>query len=60
MKIKHISQADQINSKNDIKVIEMVVCPFCGEEDFDLIGLKSHLLNDCENFINTKFLKRVF
>ena len=25
-------------------------CPFCGENDFDLIGLKSHILNHCEKF----------
>ncbi len=29
-----------------------VVCPFCGEGDFDLVGLKMHLLNDewCPQF----------
>jgi hypothetical protein len=32
----------------------MLVCPFCGENDFDLIGLKAHLLNgDCEAFAHT-------
>lgn len=26
-------------------------CPFCGEDDFDLIGLKLHLLNyRCDAF----------
>ena len=32
--------------------IDMEVrCPFCGEEDFDLIGLKTHLDNgDCDAY----------
>lgn len=25
-------------------------CPFCGESDFDAIGLKSHLLRYCEEW----------
>jgi hypothetical protein len=25
-------------------------CPFCGEGDFDTVGLKSHLMNHCEEF----------
>lgn len=28
-------------------------CPFCNEEDFDLIGLKYHLLTYCEEFRKT-------
>ena len=32
-----------------------VTCPFCGEGDFDLYGLKIHLLNGwCEAFNNTE------
>ena len=28
-----------------------VVCPFCGEDDFDLLGLKFHLVRGwCETF----------
>lgn len=28
-----------------------IVCPFCGEGDFDLIGLKEHLIYIwCESF----------
>ena len=30
------------------------VCPFCSEDDFDLIGLKYHLLTYCEQFEKTK------
>ena len=30
-----------------------IVCPFCGEDDFDLIGLKAHLMAGCEEFDNT-------
>ena len=27
-----------------------VECPFCGEDDFDLIGLKYHLIVYCEKY----------
>lgn len=30
-----------------------VVCPFCGENDFDLIGLKCHLARHCEPYDKT-------
>lgn len=30
-----------------------VSCPYCDEDDFDLIGLKSHLLNHCVVFEST-------
>ena len=30
-----------------------IICPFCGEEDFDLIGLKHHLQNHCEEYAAT-------
>jgi hypothetical protein len=37
------------------------VCPFCHEEDFDLIGLKSHLLNgNCPVFEDTEFIRSLF
>lgn len=29
------------------------ICPFCDESDFDLIGLKTHLLNWCKVFTDT-------
>jgi hypothetical protein len=33
----------------------MIECPFCGDKDFDLVGLKGHLLNgDCEEYIHTE------
>lgn len=28
----------------------MIVCPFCNEDDFDLIGLKLHLLRWCDAY----------
>ena len=28
-------------------------CPFCDEDDFDLIGLKNHLIWGCEAYANT-------
>src|SRR5882724_7279393 len=35
-------------------------CPFCGEADFDAVGLKSHLHSDCEPFEATPQLSRIF
>lgn len=31
----------------------LTVCAFCGEKDFDLIGLKNHLENHCDKFRET-------
>lgn len=39
-----------VNDKEE----ELCECPFCHEPDFDLIGLKSHLMNDCEKFRDTR------
>ena len=33
--------------------MEYVACPFCGDEGFDLIGLKYHLENYCKSFAVT-------
>ena len=33
---------------------EEITCVFCKEEDFDLIGLKHHLLNHCKEFEETE------
>lgn len=33
----------------------MITCPFCGDKDFDLVGLKGHLLNgSCQEFDRTE------
>ena len=32
---------------------KMIKCPFCGEDDFDKIGLKIHLVLYCETYANT-------
>ena len=37
----------------------VVSCPFCGEDDFDLIGLKSHL-RDCDAYQEIETLGRIF
>lgn len=29
---------------------EVCVCPFCNETDFDLVGLKIHLMYNCEEY----------
>ena len=35
------------------ELIESLICPYCKETDFDLIGLKGHLLYDCTVFSET-------
>lgn len=37
-----------------------VVCPYCGEKDFDLVGLKNHLLAHCDKFRKTETLQNVW
>lgn len=32
--------------------MNLISCPFCNENDFDFVGLKSHLLNYCDVFIS--------
>ena len=49
------------NAPSSCTVDSLVRCPFCGEDDFDLIGLKSHLQHgECEPFENTELMSRVF
>ena len=31
-----------------------IICPFCEEDNFDLIGLKIHLLNHCSIYDKTE------
>ena len=35
---------------------EVLVCPFCGDDDFDLIGLKHHYLHHCDEYNETKLV----
>lgn len=35
---------------------ENISCPFCGEEDMDLAGLKYHLTYHCERYDETETL----
>ena len=35
-------------------------CDFCGEDGFDLIGLKDHLLHHCKKFEETRELPQDF
>lgn len=40
---------------SEIKGPEVIECPFCGEKDFDLVGLKGHLLSGaCEEYNHTE------
>jgi hypothetical protein len=47
----------EILNKNIKKIVQ---CPFCDENDFDLIGLKDHLRTDCKIFDSLPKLKSVF
>lgn len=41
--------------------IDYKTCPFCGENDFDAIGLKLHLsCGNCERYNNVPFLRSMF
>ena len=49
---KEIIKILRISDKTDQLECECqyIVCPFCGEDDFDLIGLKHHLNVHCDNY----------
>jgi len=32
-----------------------IVCPFCGEDDYDKAGLRHHLKNYCEEFNSVEY-----
>lgn len=37
-----------------------LVCPFCGDDDFDAIGLKLHLATYCEAYASLEVGNRVY
>jgi hypothetical protein len=37
-------------NEDHVATAENLTCPFCGEDGFDKIGLKGHLLEFCEVF----------
>ena len=50
--------SDDLLVKNVGNAKEYVQCPFCGEDDFDLVGLKGHLENGwCEVYESTTKLR---
>lgn len=61
MKIYKVSDVkemvdNKINPSPDVSL----VCPFCKDDGFDAVGLKSHLLKgDCKVFNNIENIKRV-
>ena len=53
-KTQHASSASRLSDGLADEPI-YVSCPFCGEEDYDLIGLKMHFLNGwCDEFNDLK------
>lgn len=38
---------------------KLVKCPYCGEDNFDLIGLKYHLENYCRVYKDTPILEKL-
>lgn len=45
---------------NEPKPDDGITCPFCGEDDFDKMGLKWHLNTHCEVYRETENLKSIF
>ena len=43
-----------MDEPEDLIEIPYIKCPFCQEDDFDLPGLKHHLLMYCEAYRNTE------
>ncbi len=35
--------------------VRLIVCPFCKEDGFDLVGLKFHMAHYCEEYQKTDF-----
>ena len=53
--------SDDLLVKNVGNETEYVTCPFCGEKDFDLIGLKTHFLNGwCDVYESTDCTRRIY
>ena len=49
------------STTNSTAIDELIMCPYCKKDDFDLIGLKSHLMHgDCEKWNETIDLNRRF
>lgn len=44
--------SDHVNSD------ALIVCPFCGEDDFDLTGLAIHLAYHCPVYRNAAIMKQ--
>lgn len=36
--------------RQPLPLSNLIICPFCGDTDFDKIGLKHHLENYCEHY----------
>ena len=47
------------DSYDDEEIVEVHECPFCCEEDFDLVALKIHLLNSCDEFRKISIPKKL-
>lgn len=30
-----------------------IICPFCGDTNYDLVGLKHHLVYSCDKYVST-------
>ena len=53
-RIYHI--IDYMNGCMCYYLVSNMVCPFCGEGDFDSNGLKHHLIYYCQEFANIEAL----
>ena len=49
-----VSWLEPIPEITEGKIQDIITCPFCGENDFDHIGLKNHLQVYCEVYETTE------
>lgn len=44
-----------------VRISDLLACPFCGEPDYDLVGLKSHITKgECEVFTKVETIRSPF
>lgn len=51
--VRQLTEEEQAAVMEAVHMVEPLVCPFCREEDFDLIGLKVHLTMHCSAYDRT-------
>ncbi len=55
-RLRAFGSVSYVLSDKETYMSDTVSCPFCGDDDFDLIGLKIHLELSCDEYRNTNSL----